>query len=125
MAHFAELDENNIVMNVIVVNNEDILDSEGRESEEVGIQFLHNLFGENKKWKQTSYNGSFRKNYASINGKYDEDLDAFIPLQPYSKWIINEETGQWEAPTPYPTDGKNYTWDDENGVWEEFELPNS
>jgi hypothetical protein len=120
MAHFAELDENNIVVNVVVVNNEDILDSENKESEEIGIQFLNNLFKENKKWKQTSYNGVIRKNYASINGTYDEARDAFIPPKPFTNWILNEDTCKWKAPIPYPTDGKDYVWNDNKGEWKEI-----
>lgn len=96
MAHFAELDENNIVLRVIVVSNEMILDENGKESELVGISFCQSLFGGNTKWVQTSYNGNFRKNYAGIGFTYDLQKDAFIPPKPNDgNWIFNEETCNW------------------------------
>jgi hypothetical protein len=116
MAHFAKLDSDNKVIHVSVVNNSDILDSDGKESEQVGIEYLTQVHGYSK-WKQTSYNGKFRKNYAGIDYTYDEKLDAFIPPQPQSSWILNEETCYWEAPIPYPTDGNPYTWDEESKTW--------
>lgn len=116
MAHFAQLDQNNIVMQVIVVGNKDCLDENGNESEAVGIAFCQNLLGGN--WKQTSYNATFRKNYAGIGYKYDEVLDAFVPPKPFPSWILNEETAQWYSPVPYPTDGKFYYWDEDNQKWE-------
>ena len=116
MAHFAQL-ENNIVTKVIVVANQDILNENGQENEQKGIDFCSNLLGGT--WKQTSYNGNIRKNYASVGYAYDETLDAFIPPKPFASWILNEETAQWEAPTPYPTDDKRYTWDEETTSWVE------
>ena len=121
MAHFAEINSQGIVQGVIVVDNKDCLDSSGQESEAVGAAFCSNLLG--GVWKQTSYNGNIRKNYAGIGYKYDEELDAFIPPQPFSKWILNEETAQWEAPVPHPEDEKIYTWNDSKGEWEETVLP--
>ena len=115
MAHFAELDSNNTVLRVIVVNNNDILDSNGQESEEVGINFCKGLFG--GEWKQTSYNASFRKNYAGIGYTYDSVLDAFIPPQPYPSWVLNQSTCLWEAPVPMPTDGQLYSWDEATTSW--------
>lgn len=115
MAHFAELDSNNTVLRVIVVNNNDILDSSGQESEEVGINFCKGLFG--GEWKQTSYNANFRKNYAGIGYTYDGVLDAFIPPQPYPSWILNQSTCLWEAPVPMPTDGQLYGWDEATQSW--------
>lgn len=115
MAHFAELDSNNTVLRVIVVNNNDILDSNGQESEEVGINFCKGLFG--GEWKQTSYNANFRKNYAGIGYTYDGVLDAFIPPQPYPSWILNQSTCLWEAPVPMPTDGQLYGWDEATQSW--------
>lgn len=115
MAHFAELDSNNTVLRVIVVNNNDILDSNGQESEEVGINFCKGLFG--GEWKQTSYNANFRKNYAGIGYTYDGVLDAFIPPQPYPSWILNQSTCLWEAPVPMPTDGQLYSWDEATQSW--------
>lgn len=121
MAHFAELDENNVVTRVIVVGNQDIIDSTGKENEEVGIAFCRNLLG--GRWKQTSYNGTFRKNYAGIGYTYREDIDAFVPPQPYASWILNDTTAQWEAPVPYPTDGKMYVWDEATTSWVEVPAP--
>ena len=121
MAHFAEINADKIVQRVIVVDNNDCKDTEGNESEAVGIAFCSNLLGGT--WKQTSYNGNIRKNYAGIGYTYDEELDAFIPPKPFSKWVLNETTCQWEAPVAYPTDEKMYTWNDNKGEWEEIVLP--
>jgi len=117
MAHFAQL-ENNIVKQVIVVSNQDILDENGQESEEKGIAFCSNLLGGT--WKQTSYNGKIRKNYAGIGYTYDEVRDAFIPPKPYNSWLLNESTCQWESPIPYPNDNKFYVWDEETTSWVEI-----
>ena len=118
MAHFAELDANNIVLRVIVVNNSDILDQHGYESENVGIAFCRSLFGAETIWRQTSYNATFRKNYAGIGYRYDVALNAFIAPQPYPSWSLNTTTCQWEAPKPYPTDGKVYAWNEGLLRWE-------
>ncbi len=120
MAHFCQLNEENIVTQVIVVANQDTADQDGVESEAVGIAFCTNLLGGN--WKQTSYNGKIRKNYAGIGYKYDATLDAFIPPQPFASWTLNEDTAQWEAPTPYPTDDKRYTWDEATTSWVEVPV---
>lgn len=114
MAHFAQLDENNIVTQVIVVANSELMDN-GQESEAKGIAFCHSLFG--GKWKQTSYNGNIRKNYAGIGYAYDSQRDAFIPPQPYSSWVLNEESCQWDAPVPKPTDSNKYIWDEDQQKW--------
>ena len=116
MAHFAQI-ENNIVTQVIVVANEEILDENGQESEQKGIDFCSNLLGGT--WKQTSYNAKIRKNYAGIGYTYDEDRDAFIPPKPFNKWVLNEDTCQWESPVEYPLDDKIYIWNDNKGEWEE------
>ena len=107
MAHFAELDENNIVVNVLVVNNEDTLDGNGDESEAIGIAFLQNLFGQDKKYKQTSYNANFRKNYAGIGYEYKASEDAFV-FKPFPSWVYNSSTVEYDPPIPRP-DG-NYEW---------------
>ena len=99
MAHFAQI-VNETVIQVIAVDNNDILDEQGNESESVGIQFCKDLL--NGEWVQTSYNGNFRKNYAGIGFAYDEARDAFIAHRPWDSWILNVETCQWEAPIPYP-----------------------
>lgn len=118
MAHFAQLDENNIVLQVIVVNNNELLDENGAESEDKGIAFCQMLFpGTN--WKQTSYNGNMRKNYAGIGYSYDAGRDAFISPQPYPSWVLDEATCRWNAPIPYPTDGKSYYWDEATTSWVE------
>jgi hypothetical protein len=119
MAHFAELDENNIVKRVIKVNNEDIL-VDGIESEEAGINFCVNLLGGT--WIQTSYNHNFRKNYAGIDFVYDPINDCFIAPQPFPSWIL-DDNAQWQAPTPYPTDGNFYIWNEETLSWDEIVIP--
>ena len=117
MAHFAQLNEQNIVTQVIVVANEELL-SNGIESETTGIAFCQSLFGGN--WKQTSYNGNIRKNYAGTGYTFDALRDAFIPPQPYPSWILVEETCQWDAPIAMPTDGKFYGWDEATLSWVEI-----
>ena len=119
MAHFAQLDENNVVLQVIVVHNNELLDG-GVESEAKGISFCRSLFpGTN--WKQTSYNGNMRKNYAGIGYTYDEQRDAFIPPKLYPSWVLVEETCQWTAPVAMPTDGV-YSWDETTTSWKSIEL---
>ena len=98
MAHFAQLDENNVVTQVIVVGNRDCADANGVEKESIGIAFCERLFGGN--WKQTSYNGNIRKNYAGIGYTYDAARDAFIPPQPGPEWTLDEDTCQWVNPNP-------------------------
>jgi hypothetical protein len=120
MAHFAQLNEENLVTQVIVVANQDTADQDGVENEAIGIEFCTNLLGGT--WKQTSYNGNIRKNYAGVGYKYDATLDAFIPPQPFASWTLNEETAQWEAPTAYPTDDKRYTWDEATTSWVEVPV---
>jgi hypothetical protein len=115
MAHFAEVDDNKIVLRVIVVDNSDILDSNGNESEEIGKEFCANLLGGN--WIQTSYNKSFRKNFAGTGMLYKQDIDAFIAPKPYESWTLNSNSGQWEAPFPKPEDGKRYDWHEEDQEW--------
>lgn len=106
MSHFAELDENNVVIRVLVGDNNK--PNEGYD------WFVENLGG---RWVQTSYNANFRKHYAGIGFIYDERLDAFIPPKPFDSWTLNEETCVWEAPVPYPTDGSRYSWNEETGNW--------
>jgi hypothetical protein len=118
MAHFAQLNNENIVTQVIVVANQDIIDENGKESEQKGIDFCYNLLGGT--WKQTSYNGNIRKNYAGIGYTYDNSRDAFIPPKPYNSWLLDEATCQWKAPVNYPTDDKMYTWDEDTTSWKEL-----
>jgi len=96
MAHFAQLNAENLVTQVIVVANQDTADQDGVENEAIGIEFCTNLLGGT--WRQTSYNANIRKNYAGVGYKYDATLDAFIPPQPFASWTLNNETAQWEEP---------------------------
>jgi len=118
MAHFAQLDENNTVTQVIVVGNDDLLVN-GVEQESKGIEFCKSLLGQDTVWKQTSYNGNFRKNYAGIGFTFDSELDAFVPPKPYASWILDTETCQWNAPIAHPNDDKRYTWDEATLTWKE------
>ena len=115
MAHFAQI-ENNLVTQVIVVDNNDILDEQGNESETIGTQFCTDLLGGT--WVQTSYNGNIRKNYAGIGFTYDTTRDAFIAPQPYPSWVLDEDVCQWQAPVPRPEDGNNYIWNEDIINWE-------
>lgn len=120
MAHFAQLDENNVVTNVIVVSNDDCGGGEFPASEAIGQAFIAslNLAGT---WKQTSYNNNFRKHYAGIGFTWREDLDAFVAPQPYPSWVLNEETANWEAPVARPEEGF-WAWNEEEQKWDEVVL---
>jgi hypothetical protein len=123
MAHFAEIDENNIVTRVLVVDN---------SQEDNGQEFLANTLGLGGTWIKTSYNTQggvhtsggtpLRKNYAGIGYTYDSGRDAFIPPKPYNSWVLNEDTCLWNAPTPMPTDGKPYRWVEEDLNWQEIVI---
>lgn len=117
MAHFAQIDENNIVQQVLVVVNEVITDQNGNESEQLGIEFLKGLYGGHTEWVQTSYNSTFRKNYASSGYTYDGERDAFIQPKPWNSWILNEETCRWDPPIAIPDPTKIYVWDEDNVQW--------
>lgn len=122
MAHFAELGENNVVLQVIVVSDADA------STEEAGAAFCRNLLGGT--WKQTSYNTiagthklggtPFRKNYAGVGYTYDSVRDAFIPPKPYNSWLLNETTCTWDPPVAMPSDGKLYVWNEDVLNWEEI-----
>jgi hypothetical protein len=112
MAHFAKLGVGNIVEQVVVVSN-DIA-----TTEQAGADFLNNLYKTRDVWKQTSYNGNIRKNYAGINFIYDQTRDAFIPPKPFNSWTLNENTCQWESPVAYPNDGQRYNWNETIKNWE-------
>ena len=126
MASFAKIGLNGEVLAVHAVNNDIIQDADGNEQESLGISYLTELTNW-PVWRQTSYNTyagthklggtPFRKNYAMIGGKYDEDRNAFIPKKPYPSWTLNETTCQWEAPTAMPTDG-HYSWNEETQQWD-------
>lgn len=115
MAHFAKLDENNIVTEVIVVGNKDTSDVNGVEKEYIGAAFCEKLFGGT--WKQTSYNATFRKHYAGIGYTFDATRNAFIPPKPHASWVLNETSCSWEAPVAMPTDGQSYLWNEETLSW--------
>ena len=117
MAHFAKIGLNSKVLEVQVVANEVLHDSNGVEQEVNGIDFLTKLTGWSI-WKQTSYNGNMRKNYAGIGDTYDENRDAFISPQPYPSWTLNETTCRWEAPVPLPDDENNYVWNESTQQWD-------
>jgi hypothetical protein len=116
MAHYAQIDENNIVTQVIVIDNKDTADANGVEKEYIGAAFCERLFGGT--WKQTSYNGNIRKNYAGIGYTYQADIDAFVAPKPYASWTL-DANAQWQAPTAMPTDGKIYSWNEETLAWVE------
>ena len=125
MAHFAQIGYENKVLRVSVVRNEDILDGNGNESEEVGIQFLKSVHGHLTNWIQTSYNNNFRCRYAGIGMVYDNQHDVFLLPQPYSSWTLNTETYEWEPPVPEPEltgeqkeSGSSYEWNEETQEWE-------
>lgn len=108
MAHFAEIDENNVVIRVLVVPD---------KQEHRGADFLAKDLNLGGNWIQTSYNATIRKNFAGIGFTYDQELDAFIPLKPFDSWVLNEETCQWQAPVPYPEGQEIYNWDEEKVNW--------
>lgn len=116
MAHFAQLDDTNTVLQVIVVHNNELM-IDGIESEDKGIIFCQSLYSANSVWKQTSYNGNIRKNYAGIGYVYDSDRDAFIPPKPFNSWVLNEDTCLWVAPVPRPEGEENYVWDELTTSW--------
>ena len=117
MASFAKIGLNNKVIEVLSVHDNELLDSNGVEQENIGIDFLTKLTGW-AIWKQTSYNGNFRKNHAGIGFTYDEDKDAFIPPKPYASWVLNETTCQWEAPVALPDTENRYNWNETTKQWD-------
>ena len=120
MAHYAKIGVGNIVTKVHVLSNE-VLMKDGEENEQQGLEFLQNLYNNKDLYIQTSYNGTFRKNYAGVGYTYDQTKDAFIPPQPYPSWLLDESTCQWNAPTAYPDDDKRYDWDEDTTSWVETE----
>lgn len=114
MAHFAQINENNVVQQVIVINN-DLLNDNGVEQESKGQEFCQKLLGGT--WIQTSYNKNFRKNFGSVGYTYNSTLDAFLPPQPYSSWTLNTSTFQWQPPTPMPEDNRQYVWNETTQAW--------
>jgi hypothetical protein len=124
MAHFAELDENNIVLRVIVVDNENTADADGNEVESIGQQFCTDLLGGT--WVQTSYNHNQRVRYATKGDTYDAGLDVFYGPQPFPSWILDASVLTWVAPVAYPAPGEDgitgvYNWDEDTTSWVEVE----
>jgi len=117
VAHFAELNQNNEVLRVVVVDNRDTSDASGVEREHIGQAHLEKILG--GVWRQTSYNATMRKNYAGVGYTYDAQRDAFVPPKPFNSWILNETTCQWQAPVTMPQDGKMYAWNEQAGNWQE------
>lgn len=120
MAHFAQIDSNNTVIQVIVVNNNAIDNLPFPQSEQTGIEFCQSLYGVDTRWAQTSYNASFRYNYAGQGYLFDplaQPFGAFIPTKPYPSWLLNTNNFQWEPPIPYPNDGNPYVWDEATQSW--------
>jgi len=121
MAHFAQLDENNVVTQVIVVGNDDITDANGNEVEEIGVAFCKKLLGADTNWKQTSYNSNMRVRYAGIGYSYNAELDAFVAPQPFASWTLDSGTADWVSPlgaAPDLTDAEVearsfYRWDED------------
>jgi hypothetical protein len=109
MSHFAEIDDNNIVLRVLVGDND--YPNEGYD------WFVENLGGT---WIQTSYNGNIRKNFAGTGMIYDSERDAFVAPQPFESWTLDEDTCTWTPPIPKPTDDKLYTWDEDSQTWSEI-----
>lgn len=115
MAHFARLNTENFVTEVIVVSNEVLIDGNGKEDENLGVEYCKKLFGEDTNWVQTSYNNSFRKKYAGRGFFYDKEIDAFIPPKPYPSWVYDNESGDWIPPVEKPKDQPRMLWEwDEN-----------
>jgi len=120
MAFFAKLDEKNVVLGVFGVNDQELNNLSFPDNDPLGIAFLTEWSGGYTNWKQTSYNASFRKNYAGIGFTYSAELDAFIPPKPFPSWLLDTNTCQWQAPVPFPDDKKPYTWDEATQSWVEI-----
>jgi hypothetical protein len=114
MAHFAEIGLDNTVLRVIVVNNNELLDENEIEQEQLGKEFCRNLFGGT--WVQTSYNGNFRKQFASIGYTYNSLEDVFVAPRPYASWSL-DENHDWQPPVIYPDDGNLYEWSEDSLAW--------
>ena len=123
MAHFAQLDNSNVVVTVIKVANDALLDDNNLEKEELGIAFCKNLFGEETRWVQTFYSNSKRKHFAGIGFIYNSRADIFIEAMPQKGMVLNEETLNWEYPTQPPLDGFLYNWDQEDESWIPIQKP--
>ncbi|MCH2439400.1 MAG: hypothetical protein MK182_09895 [Acidimicrobiales bacterium] len=121
MAHFAELNESNEVVNVVVLGDDNTADADGVEDEAIGIAWLL-ARSPDSQWVQTSYN-NIRFRYARIGMTFDAGRDAFIEPSPFPSWMLNDSTTEWEAPTPMPDDGNVYYWDEDTTSW--VEVPDA
>ena len=119
MAHFAKLDNNNKIVAVHPIANGVITDSDGNEQEQLGIDFLTQMYG-SKLWVQTSYNGNFRKNFAGVGFTYDKSKNVFITPQPFASWAL-DVSNDWQPPVAKPDDGKDYYWNEATTNWVEIE----
>jgi len=119
MAHFAQIDENSIVLQVIVVSNEELKDENAQEKESLGIAFCKSLYGENTTWVQTSYNNNFRKRFASEGYLYDVENDVFIKPQPLPSFVLDTNF-DWKPPFDAPQDDKQYSWHEDSLQWVEY-----
>ena len=117
MAHFARVNTDWVVEQVIVVNNDVLLNEQGIECDWLGEQFCQQLYGAHTQWIQTSYNGNKYKNFAGVGYTFDPYRHAFIPPQPFASWTLNEETCQWDPPTSYPNDNHPYAWEEALLSW--------
>ena len=122
MAHFAKINSDNIVEQVIVVNNNVVQDILQRDVEQLGIDFCKKLFGDETNWVQTSYNNNIRKQFAKIGDTYDKEKDKFISPQPFPSWVL-DENDDWQAPTPKPEDDKAYVWNEKDKTWDIVDVP--
>lgn len=125
MAHFAEIDDTYKVIRVSVLRNEDILNGDGKEDEQIGINLLRSIHGPTTRWVQTSYNNKIRYRYAGVGMQYNIEHDVFLNPQPYPSWTLNTETYEWEPPVPEPElteeqreSGSYYEWNEELQEWE-------
>ena len=117
MAHFARVNSDWVVQQVVVVNNSILLNEQGLECDWLGEQFCQQLYGAHTKWIQTSCNGNKYKNFAGIGYTFDPHQNAFIPPKPYPSWLLNKDNFQWEPPIPLPSDGDFYLWDEQSCQW--------
>ena len=117
MAHFAQMNGSNIVINVITIANDAVDNLPFPESEPIGISLCKSIYGQDTLWLQTSYNGNFRKNYAGKGYSYNPSLDAFVAPKPYPSWKLNPETAQWEPPVPKPSGPGIYVWNEASKSW--------
>jgi hypothetical protein len=119
MAHFAEIDDDNTVLRVVVVDDDIIRDADGRHNELLGQQHCTRILGGD--WIQTSYNATFRIRFAGVGYNYNEELNAFLTPRPFYSWLLNEETYNWEPPVEMPDDGNRYIWNEVIMEWQVIE----